>query len=386
MIDWVKKRYHNQASSKYTVTNNEIKQQEGLKKLFKMFADPQTNQIKVERNIMRKLRHQKQLIGDLQFLALPSDFCSLLFTLSQLLQRDNIVNELSDTSKLDLESVTKQTQSFVNLFQQDQQYLENNENDKVVSFVIQNIEKSLQHQQSNIGKTLNSNSSNMITMTENKIGRSIFRNNLNQINEEEKLETESTNRTSTMLNLDLPDKILKHSYSTKNINRKKISLPKQNEENQKTMTVSTLPAISSNDHSRSTVNFSTYQRSFLKSPKNMPLPLEFPSKYPYVTSVPDDRNTFNFYFYKKDEHQESHTRRQTLDDYKKIRKTNPEIIQSNYHEQKAVINQLNVLKLKKEQIKEIAVNFKVKNKRQIRNQMLQPIGLDQSQSKSNDKV
>ncbi len=46
---------------------------------------------------MRKLRRQKELMGDLQFLALPTDFCSLLYTISQLLQRESIVLSLQET-------------------------------------------------------------------------------------------------------------------------------------------------------------------------------------------------------------------------------------------------------------------------------------------------
>ena len=47
-IEWIKKRYHEHAQSKYTVTNNEIKQQESLKNLVHRFADSDTHLIRVD--------------------------------------------------------------------------------------------------------------------------------------------------------------------------------------------------------------------------------------------------------------------------------------------------------------------------------------------------
>ena len=43
------KRYHNNAKPIYTVTNSEIKQQDGLHKLFNIFADPHTQLIKIDK-------------------------------------------------------------------------------------------------------------------------------------------------------------------------------------------------------------------------------------------------------------------------------------------------------------------------------------------------
>lgn len=38
-----------------------------------------------------------------------------------------------------MEGVSKKTENFVNLFEQDKQYLDNNENDRIVAFISQAI-------------------------------------------------------------------------------------------------------------------------------------------------------------------------------------------------------------------------------------------------------
>eukprot|EP00347_Sterkiella_histriomuscorum_P020794 403336436 len=247
MIDWVKKRYNQKASSKYTVTNNEIRQQDGLQKLFKMFADPSTNMIKVERLYQLFLDNRITITFDkFQQLISNSNKTQLAFLsfteLQDISQNEkvnqskketfqfNIVfrfqkhNEKAETleQKLDIDSVAKHTSSFVNLFTQHGNYLQNNENDKIVQFIQTSVDNSPKQK---------------IDFDSKLIGRTTYQN---PIFEDVKLETEQDDYF-------VHDKQINYSYSTKNIhqNPSLLNSMKQSTVSKKdTKTLSTLPAIS----------------------------------------------------------------------------------------------------------------------------------------------
>lgn len=67
---------------------------------------------------MKKFKQQKIQEGDLRFQTLPVEFCSLLFKLSQNLQREVLVEKIKVSEPLQ-EQFPEQVKNFINLLEQD---------------------------------------------------------------------------------------------------------------------------------------------------------------------------------------------------------------------------------------------------------------------------